>query len=66
MEQKGEADLLEGKVKGDEISFVEKFSVQDNEIRIEYKGKINGDEISFSRKIGDFATEQFVAKRVKE
>ena len=40
--------------------------VQNNEIRIEYKGKINGDEISFTRKVGDFATEQFVAKRVKE
>jgi hypothetical protein len=66
MDQEGEADLLEGKVSGDEISFVEKFSVQGNEIRIEYKGKINGDEISFTRKVGDFATEQFVAKRVKE
>src|SRR5262245_30284252 len=66
METKGEADLLEGKVSGDEISFVEKFSFQDNEIRIEYKGKINGDEIKFSRKVGDIATEEFVAKRVKE
>jgi hypothetical protein len=66
METKGEADLLEGKVIGDEISFVEKFTAQDNEIRLEYKGKINGDEIKFTRKVGDFATEEFVAKRVKE
>jgi hypothetical protein len=66
METKGEADLLEGKVSGDEISFVEKFTAQDNEIRLEYKGKINGDEIKFTRKVGDFATEEFVAKRVKE
>ena len=66
MDQKGEVDLLEGKVSGNDISFVEKLSFQDNEIRIEYTGKINGDEISFSRKVGDFATEQFVAKRIKE
>ncbi|MEP7336812.1 MAG: hypothetical protein ABI977_03640 [Acidobacteriota bacterium] len=66
MEQKGEAELLEGKVGGSEISFVEKLSFDGNDIRIEYKGKINGDEISFARKVGDFATEQFVAKRVKE
>ena len=66
MEQKGEVDLVEGKVNGNEISFAEKLSVQGNEIHIEYTGKINGDEISFTRKVGDFATEQLVARRVKE
>jgi hypothetical protein len=66
MDTKGEADLLEGKASGAEISFVEKFNAGGDEIRIEYKGKINGDEISFTRKVGDIATEQFVAKRVKE
>ena len=66
MEQKGEAELHEGKVSGDEISFVEKLSFDGNELRIEYKGKVNGDEINFTRKVGDVATEQFVAKRVKK
>jgi hypothetical protein len=66
MDQKGEVDLMEGKALGAEISFVEKLSFQGNELRIEYTGKINGDEISFIRKVGDFATEQFVAKLVKE
>ena len=66
MDQKGEVDLLEGKVSGSDISFVEKLSFDGNDIRIEYSGKINGDEINFTRKVGDFATEQFVAKRVKE
>lgn len=66
MGEKGEADLHEGKVSGAEITFVEKLNFQDNEIRIEYKGKINGDEINFTRKVGDFATEDFVAKRIKE
>src|SRR5262245_15089809 len=66
MGQKGEAELLEGKVKGDEIFFVEKVSVQGNELRIEYKGKLSGDEINFTRKVADNAPMQFVAKRVKE
>ncbi|HYE73838.1 MAG TPA: hypothetical protein VEF04_10920 [Blastocatellia bacterium] len=66
MEQKGEAELLEGKVSGDEISFVEKLSFEGNELRLEYKGKIAGDKINFTRKVGDFATEEFVATRVKE
>jgi hypothetical protein len=66
MNQKGEAELLEGKVSGNDIFFVEKISVQGNELRVEYKGKIAGDEISFTRKTGDIATVQFVAKRVKD
>ena len=66
MNQKGEAELQEGTVKGAEIFFVEKFSIEGNEIRIEYKGKLTGDEINFTRHVGDFATEQFVAKRVKD
>ena len=62
-----EGDLPAGRcVKGDEIFFVEKVSVQGNELRIEYKGKLSGDEISFTRKVGDIATVQFVAKRVKD
>jgi hypothetical protein len=38
---------------------------QDQEIRIEYKGKLSGDEIKFTRTIGEFAAEEFVAKRAK-
>jgi hypothetical protein len=66
MGQKGEADLLEGKVTGDDISFVEKLDFQGSQISITYTGKLAGDEIKFTRKVGDFATEEFVAKRVKE
>ena len=66
MGQKGEVDLLEGKVTGDDISFVEKLDFQGNQISITYTGKVAGDEIKFTRKVGDFATEEFVAKRVKE
>jgi hypothetical protein len=66
MGQKGEADLTEGKVNGDEVSFVEKLDFQGNAISITYTGKLAGDEIKFTRKVGDFATEELVAKRVKD
>jgi hypothetical protein len=58
--------LTEGKVKGAEISFVEVLKLDDLELRIEYKGKINGDEIKLTRAVGDLATNEIVAKRVKE
>ena len=58
--------IAEGKINKDEISFVEPLKFQDNELRIEYTGKVAGDEIKFHRKVGDFAEEDFVAKRVKE
>jgi hypothetical protein len=61
-----EVAIAEGKINKDEISFVEPLKFQDNELRIEYTGKIAGDEIKFHRKVGDFAEEDFVAKRVKE
>lgn len=58
-------DIQEGKVNGDEISFVEMLKFGDQDLRIEYKGKVSGDEIKFTRKVGDVATEEFVAKRAK-
>ena len=58
-------EIQEGKVNGDEISFVEMLKFGDQDLRIEYKGKVSGDEIKFTRKVGDVATEEFVAKRAK-
>jgi hypothetical protein len=52
-------------VKGDELSFVEMLNFQEQLLRIEYNGKVSGDEIKLTRKVGDVATEQLVAKRVK-
>jgi len=50
---------------GDQISFVEMLDFQGNSVRIEYKGTVKGDEIAFTRNVGEFATEQIVARRVK-
>jgi hypothetical protein len=61
-----EVVITEGKMGTNEVFFVEPLKFQDNEIRIEYAGKVSGDEIKFHRKVGDFAEEDFVAKRVKE
>jgi hypothetical protein len=62
---KGEVQLTEIKVTGDDIAFVEPLNFEGTEIRIEYKGKISGDEMKLTRQVGEFATEELVAKRVK-
>jgi hypothetical protein len=58
--------LHEGRVQGDTLTFVENFEYQGQEIRIEYSGKLTSDdEIQFTRKVAEFAVEDFVAKRAK-
>src|SRR5438128_598622 len=64
--QKSEIELTDGKLKGDDVFFVETVKSQDQDLRIEYRGKVAGDEIKFTRKVGDFATTQMVAKREKD
>jgi hypothetical protein len=61
-----ETEIKEGKLSGDDISFAELVKFQEQEIRIDYKGKVSGDEIKLTRKVGDFATTEIVAKREKE
>lgn len=63
--QFGDTAISEGMVKGDAISFVEILDFQGQALRITYTGKVAGDEIKFTRKVGDVATEEFVAKRAK-
>lgn len=58
-------EIQDGKINSDEISFVEMLKFGEQDLRIEYRGKLSGDEIKFTRKVGDVATEEFVAKRVK-
>lgn len=64
MEQKGETELKDIKVTGNDIAFVEPIAVPDMEIKLAYAGKMNGDEIQFTRTIGEFGSETLVAKRV--
>ena len=62
----GEAEIANGKVDGDKVTFVEMLKFEGMEIKIDYTGKIaSADEIKFTRQVGDFATEELVAKRAK-
>jgi hypothetical protein len=61
----GETAITEGKIDGDTITFVENLNFNGMDIKIVYTGKISGDEIKFTRKVGDFASEELIAKRVK-
>jgi hypothetical protein len=62
---RGESPIQEGKIDGDNISFVEVVNFQGTDYRIVYTGKIEGDEIKFTRKAADISTVEMVARRVK-
>ena len=62
--QKREVELKDLELTGDTLTFAETFKFQDNEVRIDYTGKVSENEIKLTRKVGDFATEELVAKRV--
>ena len=57
--------ITEGRISRNGISFVEPHKFGDNDNRIEYTGKVSSDEIKLHRKVGDFAEEDLVVKRVK-
>ena len=62
----GTSEILQGKVEGDKVSFVEIFKFQGQEVRITYTGQVtSNDEIKFTRQVAEIATEEIVAKRVK-
>ena len=47
----GEVEIHEGKVSGDEVSFVQKQARGDFEIRMMYTGKVTGDEMEVTRSV---------------
>ncbi len=61
--EKREADLKEGKMAGDTVSFVEPLSVQGNDLRITFTGKVSDNEVKFTRAVGDFGSSEATAKR---
>lgn len=63
--EKYESKLKEGKVAGNNISFLEALNFQGNDLEIRYTGTISGHEMKLNRQVGDFATEQLVAKLQK-
>lgn len=62
----GDVEIMEGKVDGNTISFVENLKFQDMDLRIVYKGMMASDsEIKFTRTVAEIIVEEFVAKRSK-
>jgi hypothetical protein len=61
---RGERQISEGKVDGDQISFAEVIEFNGNQMKMLYKGKVAGDEIKFTRqREGDERGQEFTAKR---
>jgi uncharacterized protein (DUF2141 family) len=62
---RGESEIQDGKVSGDDISFVQKANFGGNEVVIKYTGKVSGDEIKMTRQMGERPANEFTAKRAK-
>jgi hypothetical protein len=60
---RGDTDITNGKVDGDNISFDQVMNFNGNEFKISYTGKADGDTIKFTRQMGDRPAAEFVAKR---
>jgi len=61
---KATTPITEGKINGDEITFVENLNYQGMELKMVYKGKVTGDSIQMERVEGG-GNEKFVVKRAK-
>jgi hypothetical protein len=60
------SEVREGRVDGSTVTFKETLTFMEMVIDISYKGEIvSADEIKFTREVGEFATEELVARRVK-
>jgi hypothetical protein len=61
----GETAISEGKIDGDEISFVVMRSFGGNEVKLAYKGKVDLNEIKFTCEVqgAKGQRQEFVAKR---
>jgi enterochelin esterase-like enzyme len=62
--EKREVQFKDTQLEGDTLRFVESRTIQENEVRIDYTGKVDRNEIKFTRKVGDFGTQEFIAKPV--
>jgi hypothetical protein len=63
----GDAEIKDGKVSGDSVSFNVVRTFGDNEIKMVYNGKVSGDEIKFTRTMeggrGGGQPQEFTAKK---
>lgn len=59
----GSGDITEGKIEGDQLSWVENLNYQDMPLRIQYRATLSGDELKITRNVADIANEEAVARR---
>jgi len=64
---RGEVQISDGKIDGDNISFTQEMEFNGNHVKLLFKGKVAGDEIKFTRtrEGSDQPGREFTAKRVK-
>jgi hypothetical protein len=62
---RGDSDITEGKIDGDNISFTQVLNFNGNEMKIVYAGKSDADGIKFTRTVGDRPATNFTATRPK-
>jgi hypothetical protein len=61
---RGEVNISDGRVDGDEISFTQVMEFNGNQVKLIYKGKVSGDQIKFTRqREGGQRAAEFIAKR---
>ncbi len=61
---RGEVQISDGKIDGDDISFAQVMEFNGNQMKLLFKGKVSGDEIKFKRqREGGDRTQEFTAKR---
>lgn len=62
--RRGDTEIQNGKVDGDNISFDQEMNFNGNDFKITYTGKADGaDSIKFTRQMGDRPGQEFTAKR---
>ena len=62
---RGDSDIIDGKMEGDNLSFSQVVSFNGNEMKINYTGKVDGDSIKFTRTVGERPAVEFTATRAK-
>jgi hypothetical protein len=60
---KGTVELKNLKIEGDRVTFDEPLTIEGNQITITYSGTLAVDELKLTRTVGNFGTEQLIAKR---
>ena len=61
---RGEGNISDGKINGDELSFTQVLEFNGNQMKLKYTGKVSGDEIKFTRQAeGRPRAQEFTAKR---